>query len=94
MSTTVPKELTDRELYESEGLANEFDRKYGGMKIINTSNGNGSYNGLKNTVFMAIVLGMGVAIWLQKDTNAEFAKQIAVLQIECRNNTQLRGAGP
>jgi hypothetical protein len=89
---TDDRELSDDELYAREGLKEDYDRKYG-MKIINTTNGNGSYNGLKNTVFLAVVVGMGMALWAQKDINADFAKQIAVLQIECRNNTQLRAPG-
>lgn len=76
---TDARELSEQELYDNQGL----DREYG-MKII--SHSNGSFNGLKNAVFLAFVLGMGAIVWQQQNTNAGFREEIAVLKIECRNN--------
>lgn len=87
---TDTRELSDREIYERECLDDDFERKYG-MKMIANTNGNGTFAGLKNTVFVAVILGMGVIVWDQQATNANFAREIAVLKLECKNNTRERG---
>jgi len=82
--STDARELTEDEIYDQEGRADHYDRYQ--MKIIQ----NGSFNGVKNAVFLAFVLGVGAVIWTQQSTNAEFKAQIAVLQLECRNNASQR----
>jgi hypothetical protein len=85
---TEPLELTEKQLYENQGLGQEFDAKYG-MKIIET-NGNGSYTSLKDKVFTAIIFGLGAFIWYQTVTNSQVQKDIAVLKLACLQNPQAR----
>ena len=86
---TDSRELTDEELNAREALNEEYDDRYGySMKQVVTDNG--TFNGLKNAVFTAFVLGMGCVIWMQQQTNATFASEIAVLKLECRNLAQAR----
>lgn len=84
---TDARELTDEEINERESLAEDYDARWG-MKIVQTDNG--TFNGLKNAVFTAFVLGMGCVVWMQQQTNASFEREIAVLKLECRNIAQAR----
>ena len=84
---TDARELTDEEINERESLAEDYDARWG-MKIVQTDNG--TFNGLKNAVFTAFVLGMGCVVWMQQQTNAGFEREIAVLKLECRNIAQAR----
>lgn len=80
---TDARDLTDEEINEREALNEDYDDRYG-MKIVQIDK-NGSFNALKNAVFFALVLGMGATVWVQQGQNAEFSKQIAILQFKCLN---------
>lgn len=85
---TDARELTDEEINARESLSDDYDRLFGGMKIVQTDNG--SFKALKDGVFFALILGMGVTVWIQQQTNATFEREIAVLKLECRNLAQQR----
>lgn len=61
-------------------------------RIIESHNGNGGYNGLKNIVFVAVVLAAGGIIWAQQRSIDEIETQIAVLNLKCSNQPLHRGA--
>ena len=61
-------------------------------RIIESHNGNGGYNGLKNIVFVAVVLAAGGIIWAQQRSIDEIQTQIAVLNLKCSNQPLRRGS--
>lgn len=84
---TDSRELTDEELNAREALNEEYD-EFRRVPMIQIDNG--SFTGLKNAVFTAFVLGMGIVVWAQQQTNSEFSREIAVLKLECRNMASAR----
>jgi hypothetical protein len=79
---TDARELTDKELYENESLAVEYDR----VKVI----ANDGYGKLKDIVFTAVILGFGAIVWTQQGTNAQIERDIAVLKLACLHNPEAR----
>jgi len=57
------------------------------------SNGNGSYNRLKDVVFTAIILAAGGIIWQQQEKIDAISIHLAQLDLKCEQKPVYRGGG-